>query len=27
VTPSADIDLDVVLGADWAYAAMQGAIP
>ena len=27
VTPSADIDLDVVLGADWAYAAMQGGIP
>ncbi len=27
VAPSGDVDLEVVLGADWAYAALQGAIP
>lgn len=27
VAPSGDFDLEVVLGADWAYQAIQGAIP
>ncbi len=27
VAPSGDVDLVVVLGADWAYAAIQGALP
>jgi polyisoprenyl-teichoic acid--peptidoglycan teichoic acid transferase len=27
VSPSVDVDLEVVLGADWAYQAIQGAIP